>query len=202
MQLIAQGAEAKIFKTGTSILKIREKKAYRHQNIDKKVRLHRMRKEAKLLNKANTLINAPKVIKIDEAQTTLEIECINAQKIAEVLESLPKQEQEQVAKEIGRQIAILHNNDMVHGDLTTSNMLYNGDVHVIDFGLGFINDKAEHKAVDLHVLEQAFCAKHHSIAKEMLEIIFTEYKNTQEQAKEIFNRLDKVQRRGRYKKKA
>ncbi len=201
MKLIAQGAEAKIFLEDNKIIKERVIKAYRHKELDRKIRLYRVRREAKILKKCKDIINVPKVINVDEKTTTLEQEFIDGKKIAECLESLPKKQQKEVAKQIGKQLAILHNNHIIHGDLTTSNMILKDKVYFIDFGLGFIDDKVEHKAVDLHLLEQAFDAKHHTIAEEMLQTIFKEYESTEEQAEDIFLQLDKVRKRGRYKKR-
>src|SRR3989338_6709944 len=65
-------------------------------------------------------------------------------------------------KVIGKNIALLHQQEIIHGDLTTSNMILKGEeVYFIDFGLSFIDPKAEHKAVDLHLLRQALESKHY-----------------------------------------
>ena len=202
MQKIAQGAEAILFLDKETIIKVRPQKPYRQKEVDEKIRLQRTRKEAKLLTKTQEIINSPKVKKVNEKEATIEMEYINGKKVADILESLPKNEQQHIAEQIGKQLAILHQNHIVHGDVTTSNMIYKDNkVFIIDFGLGFIDEKAEHKAVDLHLVEQAFNAKHHTIAQEMLQLIFQNYKVQHKQADEIFTRLKKVQQRGRYKTK-
>ena len=64
---------------------------------------------------------------------------------------------------IGETIGILHKNDIMHGDLTTSNLLYDdktNQIYVIDFGLSQKDCKIEDKAVDLYVLERAFTSTH------------------------------------------
>lgn len=62
----------------------------------------------------------------------------------------------------------MHDCDVVHGDLTTSNIMvrrvnesdqYNSVVFV-DFGLGAMKATPEDKAVDLYVLERAFISTH------------------------------------------
>ena len=200
MQKIAQGAEAILYKDNESIYKIRPQKPYRQKELDEKIRLQRTRREAKLLAKAQEIIHCPKVIQVDEKKARIEMEYIQGKKIAEILEE--SKEQEHMAKEIGRQLAILHQNHIIHGDMTTSNMIYNDNkVFIIDFGLGFIDEKPEHKAVDLHILKQALHAKHHTIAEKMLKLIFKSYKEHHKEAEEIFTRLQKVQQRGRYKTK-
>ena len=54
------------------------------------------------------------------------------------------------------------NSDVIHGDLTTSNMLLRDseDIVLIDFGLSYISSLVEDKGVDLYVLERAFLSCH------------------------------------------
>ena len=67
---------------------------------------------------------------------------------------------------IASTLATLHDGGLVHGDLTTSNMLLRQnedgkrDLVLIDFGLSFNSTLAEDKAVDLYVLERALLSLH------------------------------------------
>ena len=57
----------------------------------------------------------------------------------------------------------MHCADVIHGDLTTSNMMLRGtapEVLLIDFGLTTVSSFWEDKAVDLYVLERAFASTH------------------------------------------
>ena len=65
-------------------------------------------------------------------------------------------------KLIGIEIAKMHLADIIHGDLTTSNMMLrpNGELVLIDFGLSYVSTLVEDKAVDLYVLERAFASTH------------------------------------------
>jgi Kae1-associated kinase Bud32 len=73
-----------------------------------------------------------------------------------------------VAKSVGVAIGKLHDAEIVHGDLTTSNMIAKQEssgelgtgVVLIDFGLGMMKPTQEDKAVDLYVLERAFISTH------------------------------------------
>ena len=106
-----------------------------------------------------------------------------------------------ILESIGEQISKLHDNNIIHGDLTTSNMIVKeGKVYFIDFGLGFISNKIEDKAVDLHLLKQALESKHHENWEESFNEILRGY-NKSKNFKDVINRLDKVERRGRYKLK-
>merc|ERR1711860_458201 len=88
-------------------------------------------------------------------------------------------ELEQLARKIGRILGRLHSNNLIHGDLTTSNMLIenDGEITLIDFGLGYAEGSVEDKGVDIYVLERALVSTHPNseslfqIKKEREEII-------------------------------
>ncbi|MEN9625988.1 MAG: hypothetical protein RL557_316 [archaeon] len=195
--IIFQGAEAVLIKYKDTILKQRIKKSYRHQLIDEKLRKTRTRSEAKILEKLSPIINVPKIIKTDEQKKELTLEHIKGKKLADFLEKL---DYKKVSTLIGKAIAKVHDQDIIHGDLTTSNMIYQEDkLYLIDFGLAFHSQKIEDKAVDLHVLKQALEAKHVTIATECMKVIIKNYKP--KKYKEIIKQLKKVESRGRYKDK-
>jgi len=101
-------------------------------------------------------------------------------------------------KLLGEQVLILHLSDLIHGDLTTSNViLKNGEIFIIDFGLGFVSKKIEDKAVDLHLLKQALEAKHFENWELLFESFLERYEF--EEGKKVVERLEVVEKRGRYK---
>lgn len=76
---------------------------------------------------------------------------------------------------IGEAIGAMHSIDVIHGDLTTSNMLLRRandatqaassnlslpSIALIDFGLSYVSTLIEDKAVDLYVLERALASTH------------------------------------------
>ncbi len=121
--IISQGAEAKIILNKDEITKQRIKKSYRIPQIDDKIRKLRTRSEGKLLQKASKIINIPKVKKIDEKNSEIIMDYINGKKLSEYLDILDLEKQKDVLKTIGEEIGKLHNEDIIHGDLTTSNMI-------------------------------------------------------------------------------
>jgi TP53 regulating kinase-like protein len=73
-----------------------------------------------------------------------------------------------VAVQIGEAIAIMHDNRLIHGDLTTSNLMLlppkkdeKLKLAVIDFGLGSFDHKEETKAVDLYVVCSSISHSYH-----------------------------------------
>jgi len=197
-RLIAQGAEAKLFLENGKIVKERFAKTYRIKEIDNKLRGFRTRREAKVLQKLELInFSAPRLIKSDEKENIL-IEKIEGKLVKDVLE---KSDYGKLCIEIGKKIAILHNNLIIHGDLTTSNMILNKDVYFIDFGLSFFSEKAEDRAVDLHLLKEALESKHYKIWEKCFESVLEAYRKEANKSGETLKRLEAVEKRGRYRAK-
>jgi len=197
-KIIQQGAEAKIILNGDFIVKNRIKKSYRLPELDKKIRKRRTKSESKLLTKASEIINSPKPLETKEFDK-IKMPYIKGKKLSEHLDNFPLKKQKEICKIIGQEIAKLHDENIIHGDLTTSNMiLFNENIYFIDFGLGYISRKFEDKAVDLHLLKQALEAKHFKNWQELIKEVDKGYKESKE-SKKILERLKAVEKRGRYK---
>ena len=197
MKILEQGAEAVVYLDENNIIKERLPKKYSLQAIDDKLRKQNTRREVKLLNAASNYINAPKVIDSDDAEMKIKMEFINGSKLRDIFDGL--KDRNKVCVLLGRDIAKLHDNNIIHGDLTTSNiMMKGGKIYFIDFGLGFISHKIEDKAVDLHVLHQALGSKHYKFKNESFNAVLDGYKSSKN-CKEVLDRLKKVEGRGRYK---
>ncbi len=194
MKQIAQGAEATLFQEKGKVIKKRLRKNYRIKQLDESLRKFRTRREAKFIDKLP--IAGPKLIKMDDKDMAIEMELIKGEKVRDILEENIK-----LCKEIGKKVAILHNNGMIHGDLTTSNMIFNKEIYFIDFGLSFFSNKTEDKAVDLHLLKQALESKHYKIFEKAFNLVLQGYKQESNNYKEIKNRFEKVEERGRNKLK-
>lgn len=198
-KIIQQGAEAVILLDKERITKRRIKKSYRLPALDEKIRSQRTKKESKLLEKASKLIPIPKILEINENSKEIDMEFIQGKKLSEHLDSLKNKDE--ICKQIGKQIALLHDNDIIHGDLTTSNIILSerdNNLYFIDFGLGYTSSRIEDKAVDLHLIKQALEAKHFKFHEALFNNILEGYKSSKNY-KETLERLKKVESRGRYK---
>lgn len=195
-KLIAQGAEAKLFLEKDKILKQRFPKSYRIKEIDEKLRGFRTRREAKILQKLQSInFPSPKLIRSDDKENIV-IEKVRGNLLKNILE---KSDYRKLCSEIGRKIAILHNDNIIHGDLTTSNMIWNKEIYFIDFGLSFFSHKPEDKAVDLHLLKEGLNSKHYKISEECFECALDTYKKEAINSNETLKRLEIVEKRGRYR---
>ncbi|RJP56755.1 MAG: Kae1-associated serine/threonine protein kinase [Candidatus Auribacter fodinae] len=195
--MLGQGAEAIIRKVGDSVVKERVQKEYRLPVIDEKLRARRTRSEAKMLEKlAKAGVPVPKVLSVDDERMALGLSFLDGQKLRDVLESSPS-----LAFEFGKIVGKMHAEDIVHGDLTTSNVIHSGNVlHLIDFGLSFVSAKVEDKAVDLHVLDRALESTHYGKYAELLASAFDGYRAGNPNASVVLERLEVVRKRGRNKK--
>ena len=215
MKKIAQGAEAIIYLDKKKIIKDRISKSYRHPELDKKIIKQRTKAEIKIMQKISKIINVPKLDKSHPKNKIL-MEFIDGKKLSQHLNNFPLTKQKQIMKLIGKAVAKLHQTNIIHGDLTTSNMIYvpnkknlslkkgndlqNNKVYFIDFGLAFQNAKYEDKGVDIHLLKQALEAKHFK----NWEILFQEFEKAYKtlepkEAQKVFDRLKAIEKRGRYR---
>jgi Kae1-associated kinase Bud32 len=194
METIDSGAEAVIKSDGATVVKERIKKDYRIPEIDDRLRKSRTKREAKVINKLNA-IGFPAPLLKNFSETSISMEHINGSKLRDVLQKDPAR----LGREIGRKVGLMHNTWIVHGDLTTSNMILEKEIKFIDFGLSFFSKKLEDKAVDLHLLRQALESKHYECWQECFDEVLKGYKETGDSAEEVIERLKKVELRGRNK---
>jgi len=196
VEKIGDGAEAVVYRRGNAAVKVRPKKAYRHPLLDEALRKSRTRAEARLLQKAKERGAAvPAVLKVDERQGVLEIGFLEGKRLRDVLDAKNCGKR---CVQAGKQVALLHKANVIHGDLTTSNFLVSrGKLWLIDFGLGFSSERDEDRAVDIHVFKEAVESKHFAFWEQAWKAFLKGYGS----APDVLKRLETLEGRGRYKKK-
>ncbi|MCO5614134.1 hypothetical protein L7F22_068415 [Adiantum nelumboides] len=132
-KLIKQGAEARVYESmfmgRKAIVKERFPKKYRHPILDTKITQKRLYGEARSVAKARRLgVATPALFAVDSVLHTLTFEFVDGTSVKDILLSadpLPSSggKVEGIATMIGISIARLHDGGLIHGDLTTSNML-------------------------------------------------------------------------------
>ncbi|MBR9683138.1 Kae1-associated serine/threonine protein kinase [Candidatus Woesearchaeota archaeon] len=201
MEKIAQGAEAVLYLDKSRILKERLSKGYRLPHIDIALRKFRTRREAKILTKlADLNFPAPHLHEFCDKRMSIFMDFVPGEQLKDVIEG----DYQILAQEIGKKIAVLHQNDIIHGDLTTSNMIQHqetGEINFLDFGLSFFSNRAEDKAVDLFLLDRALESKHHKIYPQVFQNVIESYKKAYPEYNKILERFEKVKSRGRNKNK-
>ncbi|MBN2567551.1 Kae1-associated serine/threonine protein kinase [Candidatus Woesearchaeota archaeon] len=197
MERLAQGAESVIYADRETVVKDRVPKGYRIRAIDDRLRKGRTRREAKVIGKVHALGFGPKLISADGTSMRIRMERLGGDLMKTALDRLDTRERRAACRGIGKRIRILHDNDIIHGDLTTSNMkLIDGKAFFIDFGLSFFSKKVEDKAVDLHLLRQALESKHYTHWEDSFKEVLMGYADPV-----VRKHLEKVEARGRNKAK-
>jgi len=183
------------------VQKRRVKKSYRIKEIDERLISFRTREEAKLITLARKCgVSVPLIYDVDLVEGIITMQYLRGKRIKDILNILPASERARICGMIGESIARLHNHDIIHGDITTSNMILVEDrIHFIDFGLGSINGEVEAKGVDLHVLMEAFDSTH-SRYPECFYLVFQGYERQfHGDASVVKKKIDDIVRRGRYR---
>lgn len=182
------------------IVKHRFVKTYREKKIDSMLRKNRSIQEVRLLINAKKLgVNVPYVLDLDKSEWIMIIEKIDGIPMKEFTNK-DNQNLEEAYEKIGEFMGLLHNNSIIHGDLTTSNILLDkkGEIWIIDFGLGYISTQIEDKAVDLLVLKHTLQSSHSSVYDITFDAFLKGYQVKNPKYQEIIKRMRIVEERIRY----
>lgn len=201
-----RGAESKLFITEwlgiPAIVKKRLPKEYRIPELDFYFRRQRTIYESRLISRAKTAgVKTPFIYEIDTTNTTIVMELIEGEILKTSLPSLSIKRQKDICEKIGYLIGLLHKAGIVHGDLTTSNIILlpeKNDLVFIDFGLGYITDKLEDFGIDIYLLERAFISTHAEIYENLWKEVILGYKKTSPYGNVIEERIIDISSRGRY----
>jgi TP53 regulating kinase-like protein len=206
-KLFKRGAEASLFLADWHerkvIIKLRTRKKYRPETLDLQIRSYRTVHEPQLMHEAKTAgVATPLIYMVKVPESAIIMEYIEGQQLKQVLNSVPKEKRNELCVKIGEYIAQLHRHGLIHGDLTTSNMILNpnGKIFFIDFGLGEKNSELEAKGVDLHLLKRALQSTHYQFWEECLQSVLSGYTSVlgAEVAKKVYEKIREIERRGRY----
>ena len=129
MEIIKRGAEAEIYVTEWKgrkiVIKRRIKKGYRIKELDEKIREQRTKKEALLMMSARKAgVSVPIIYDLHINNKEIFMQYIDGQRIKDAIDEMDEKMQKKICGEIGKSIANLHKNGIIHGDITTSNMIW------------------------------------------------------------------------------
>lgn len=207
IKLVKKGAEANLYISEWGsvkvIIKRRIPKKYRVAELDKKIRNYRTIHEAEYLSLARKYgVPTPIIISIDNSSNIIVMEYIEGQRIKEFFEKVDEISKKMICKQIGNQIGKLHKNNLIHGDLTSSNMIISDQekIYFLDFGLSFHSNEYEDMGVDLHLLKRALFSTHYKDANRCYSAIRTGYIQEvgKKMADRVFKKTQQIERRGRY----
>jgi TP53 regulating kinase-like protein len=206
-KLLKKGAEASLYVAAWQnrqvIVKNRVPKAYRAEKLDTQIRTYRTVHEAQLIHEAKKAgVSTPIIYSVDTVRSSIIMEFVEGQQVKLLLPGITEFEREKLCQEIGTLIGKLHKAGLIHGDLTTSNMILDrtGKIVLVDFGLGEKSEELEAKGVDLHLMKRALQSTHYKHAEECFANVIVGYSTVlgTECARAVLDKIAEVEKRGRY----
>lgn len=206
MALIKKGAEAWLFREKwyefEVIRKWRIPKKYRIKELDKTIRVYRTKHEARMVSEARKKgIPTPTILMVNLSEPSIIMEDIKGRTLKEILDGLPIEKRKEICIKIGENIGKMHKSNIIHGDLTTSNIILTGDDRIVfvDFGLSSHSNSLEGRAVDLHLMERALESTHHKMAKKYFQWIINGYRKImKDYTDKVLHQIREIRLRGRY----
>ncbi|GAB4311907.1 MAG: hypothetical protein Kow0069_12390 [Promethearchaeota archaeon] len=205
-EVFRKGAEATLFvvrwRGRKALLKARLPKSYRHPRLDRSIRASRTAREARALVNAKRLgVPTPQVFDVDLEDAELLTSFVEGPTLRDVVDGWKAARVETCFRGLGATVAKLHGAGMVHGDLTTSNVIVRraGGVALVDFGLSTNTSSDEDRAVELHLLKRVLCSTHQRVWKVAYRAFLGGYAERMDAAvEELDRRVTGVESRGRY----
>jgi TP53 regulating kinase-like protein len=205
--LLKKGAEASLFLEDWHgkrvVIKARLPKKYRPAELDAAIRGYRTVHEPQLMHEAKKAgVPTPSIFLVDVKNAAITMEFVEGKQVKRLLGSISTKERRKLCVKIGELIGKLHVHGVIHGDLTTSNMILNaeGKIFLVDFGLGEKSTELEAKGVDLHLMKRALQSTHYQFAEECFESVMKGYSTIlgAEETGKVLGKIKEIERRGRY----
>ena len=206
LRLVAKGAEADLLLdpdwNGVKVIvKKRGEKRYRHPELDREIRRTRTIHEAGIIHRSKEAgVPTPVIYQVDPGEATIVMEYVEGQKVREIVEDLEEDERSYLFRLIGLLSGRLHKAGIIHGDLTTSNMIRTADrVFFIDFGLSEVSWETEKRGVDINLMYRMLTSTHYRHTEELFAAFKEGYRDSLgAEADEALSRMEEIARRGRY----
>jgi TP53 regulating kinase-like protein len=206
-QLIRKGAEASLYLADWHgkkvIMKKRSPKRYRPSQLDEQIRTFRTIHEPQLMHEAKRAgVPTPTIFLVDVKNAMIIMEFIEGKQVKQLLGDASVNVRQSLCFRIGKLIGNLHKHGVIHGDLTTSNMILDseGKIFFVDFGLGEKTSELEARGVDLHLMKRALQSTHFRFTEECFNAVIKGYSKVlnAETVKNVLAKIGEIERRGRY----
>lgn len=208
LKLLYRGAEADVYRAEwcgqPAVYKLRKPLLYRLPELDNLIRSQRTVHEAQMIHQSKLAgVSAPHLYYLSPQEALLVMEFVKGERLKTLLleAGLTKGRVAALGEEFGRSIARLHAAGIMHGDLTTSNVIVDGDVlSLIDFGLAVHSQRLEDQAVDLRLIKETLTGAHNEVSKQFMQSLLSGYSAVLGSAKAeaATKKLAEIERRGRY----
>jgi len=185
-----------------AVFKVRKPLTYRLPVLDDSIRRQRTLHEADMIHQAKKAgVDAPYLYDVELPAATLVMEFVDGERVKDVLGSASREGLSAIFEEFGRDVAKLHSWGIMHGDLTTANVVRrNRHLVFIDFGLAVHTSRVEDHAVDLRLIKETLVGAHPEASAQALEALFTGYASGvgKGRSRAVLRQLQNIERRGRY----
>lgn len=207
LTLLYRGAEADLFTfemgPWKAVLKKRVRKGYRAIELDKRIRTERTSREALAMHAVKCLgVRAPTLLEINPNECSIIMTYVHGTSARSALDSTSPPDSKSILTDLGRQVGLLHGGDIVHGDLTTSNIIIDSGLrtHMLDFGMSSHTSEGEAMGADLHLLERSIATSHTSETRASIRAFLKGYAESvgAARARAVFKKASTIARRGRY----
>ncbi len=202
-----RGAEADLFLSELppwkAVVKRRVRKAYRHEGLDTKIRKERTVKESSAIHDAKIAgARTPSILGLDLERCSIIMTFVDGAVARDAIDTMSDSRRLTLLEELGRQVGFLHSAGIVHGDLTTSNIILpeNGKPFMIDFGMATKSSEPEDRGTDLHLLQRSLIATHALDAASSFKRVAKGYREAagEETTRSSLRKAAEIARRGRY----
>jgi TP53 regulating kinase and related kinases len=185
------------------VIKRRIMKEYRNQSLDEQIRHDRTFSEASRIHEAKIAgARVPSIVGLDVENNAIAMTHVSGRVARECLDEMGVSEARKLLRSIGEQIGRLHAAGIVHGDLTTSNVIVcpSGTPFIVDFGMSRRSIEPEDRGVDLHLLQRSIVASHNKNPSSMMNAMIRGYEQTagKKVADSTWRKAREIARRGRY----
>jgi TP53 regulating kinase and related kinases len=205
-RLLYRGAEADVllgrWQGIEAVFKTRKPLTYRLRALDDTIRRQRTIREAEMIHLAKDAgVSAPFMFAVDVPGATLVMEYIRGERLKDLLPSCGEKGAKDVFRSFGASAARLHRSGVMHGDLTTANVVVRSEGLVfIDFGLAIRSTRVEDRAVDIRLIKETLTGAHPGLAAAALDALYEGYamEAGPAMAKSVMRQLRSIERRGRY----
>jgi TP53 regulating kinase and related kinases len=196
-RLVKRGAEADIYLVEwagkTAVSKLRTPKPYRQKELDETIRKHRTIHEAGFMSAAKSAgVMSPFVHFVDPANAEIIMEFVQGDNVRDAITP-------DLCHDMGHYAAMLHESNIIHGDLTTSNFIANKKLVLLDFGLSYYSERAEDMATDIRLIKEVFTSAHIAVKKAFPRFV-EGYANVagKKRTDKILENVRDIEQRGRY----
>jgi TP53 regulating kinase and related kinases len=202
-----KGAEAELssltINSYSAVVKHRVAKKYRTSILDDRIRKERTLTEAFILNEAKKAgVRVPSILGIEPETDTIIMTKVAGPVLRDRVDEMSRKDANAVFESLGKQVGLLHKAGIVHGDLTTSNVILGkpGTPFLVDFGMARHSVEPEDRGVDLHLLLRSLTASHTHNIGSITKYLVQGYRREagEKTARSTLAKTREIARRGRY----